>query len=90
MKATRAALKELLRTREEEGESLGRDLEKNLSAVDKLRARIEKRMPGVVKARQADLHRRINLLSAGACNMSDPCGCSQQIGIFNLMQFSGC
>ena len=62
LKATRAALKELLRTREEEGESLGRDLEKNLSAVDKLRARIEKRMPGVVKARQADLHRRINLL----------------------------
>ncbi len=62
LKAARAALKELLRTREEEGESLGRDLEKNLSAVDKLRARIEKRMPGVVKARQADLHRRINLL----------------------------
>lgn len=62
LKAARAALKELLRTREEEGESLGRDLEKNLSAVDKLRARIEKRMPGVIKARQADLHRRINLL----------------------------
>ena len=62
LKAVRAALKELLRAREEEGESLERDLKKNLAVVEKQRVRIEKRMPGVVKARQVEMRRRVSLL----------------------------
>ena len=62
LKAVREALKELLCAREEEGESLERDLKKNLAVVEKQRVRIEKRMPGVVKARQVDLRRRVSLL----------------------------
>ena len=62
LKAVRAALRELVRAREEEGLSLERDLKKNLAVVEKQRVRIEKRMPGVVKTRQVDLRRRVSLL----------------------------
>ena len=62
LKAVRAALKELVQAREEEGSSLERDLRKNLAVVEKQRVRIEKRMPGVVKTRQVDLRRRVSLL----------------------------
>jgi len=62
LKAVRAALKALLLAREEEGLSLERDLQKNLAVVERQRVRVAKRMPGVIKARQADLCRRVSLL----------------------------
>ena len=62
LEAVKGALAELLGSREAEGESLERDLRNNLSAVEQLRVRISKRMPGVVKARQVDLSKRVGLL----------------------------
>jgi len=64
LKAAREALKELLSAREAEGLSLEKDLKKNLAAVERLRARVSKRMPGVVRSRQADLRRRVGQLMA--------------------------
>jgi uncharacterized protein (TIGR00255 family) len=60
--AVRAALKDLVNSREVEGASLEQDVRKNLSAVERLRVRVKKRMPSVVKARQADLRGRVGLL----------------------------
>jgi len=60
--AVRAAIKELVSSREAEGASLERDLRKNLVAVERLRVRVAKRMPSVVKARQSDLSKRVGLL----------------------------
>ena len=60
--AVRAAIKELMRSREAEGSSLEKDLRNNLASVERLRLRVEERMPGVVKARQADLRRRVDQL----------------------------
>ena len=60
--AVKAAIADLLSSREAEGASLERDLRKNLSAVERLRVRISKRMPGVVKARQRDLAKRVATL----------------------------
>ena len=60
--AVKAALADLLASREAEGVSLERDLRKNLSAVEGLRVRISKRMPGVVKTRQRDLSKRVATL----------------------------
>ena len=59
LSAVRAALKELVSSREAEGASLERDLVKNLDAVERLRLRIGKRMPRVVRARQSDLSKRV-------------------------------
>jgi uncharacterized protein (TIGR00255 family) len=60
--AVKAAIADLLSSREAEGVSLERDLRKNLSAVEGLRVRISKRMPGVVKTRQRDLSKRVATL----------------------------
>ena len=60
--AVRAAIKEIVSSREAEGSSLEKDLRKNLAVVERLRLRVEKRMPSVVKARQADLRKRVDLL----------------------------
>jgi len=60
--AVKGALAELIASREAEGGSLERDLRKNLTAVERLRVRISKRMPGVVKARHAELLKRVGLL----------------------------
>lgn len=60
--AVRGALEDLVESREAEGANTERDLRKNLAAVERLRARIEKRMPKVVKARQVELRRRVGVL----------------------------
>jgi len=60
--AVKAALKDLVSAREAEGSSMELDLRKNLAVVERLRARITKRMPGVVKARQRDLSKRVATL----------------------------
>ena len=60
--AAKAALADLVNSREAEGASMERDLRKNLTAVERLRVRISKRMPSVVRARQRDLKRRVAAL----------------------------
>ncbi|MCH2104477.1 MAG: YicC family protein [Planctomycetes bacterium] len=62
LRALKAAIDDLLGSREAEGESMERDLRKNLAAVERLRVRIAKRMPSVVRARQRDLSKRVAAL----------------------------
>jgi len=62
LRAVKAALADLLDSREAEGASMESDLRKNLAAVERLRVRIAKRMPGVVKTRQRDLSKRVAML----------------------------
>ena len=62
LRALKAAIDDLVGSREAEGESMERDLRKNLAAVERLRSRITKRMPGVVRARQRDLSKRVAAL----------------------------
>lgn len=60
MRASEAAIAHLLETRAIEGKTLERDLRKNAAAIAKLVARIEKRMPQLVKAHQEALARRVS------------------------------
>ena len=62
LRALKAAIDDLVGSREAEGESMERDLRKNLAAVERLRSRIAKRMPSVVRARQRDLSKRVAAL----------------------------
>ena len=62
LRALKAAIDDLVGSREAEGESMERDLRKNLAAVERLRSRITKRMPSVVRARQRDLSKRVAAL----------------------------
>ncbi len=54
-----AALDALTEMREREGDALAADLEKNAAAVGRVTARIEKRMPGVVRAHHKALRARV-------------------------------
>jgi uncharacterized protein (TIGR00255 family) len=56
------ALERMLHMRADEGEALAADLRKNAQAVAKLAARIEKRMPQVVRANRANLAKRLEAL----------------------------
>jgi uncharacterized protein (TIGR00255 family) len=53
------ALDALLAMRAAEGKSLEADLRRNAKAIVRIAARIEKRMPGVVRAHMENLERRI-------------------------------
>ena len=64
-RAVRGALAELVRMREREGEALRRDLARHAAAVGRLVARIEKRMPAVVRGHQRALRRRVAELLGG-------------------------
>lgn len=63
--SVRAALEGLAKMRAVEGQSLLADLKKNAAAIGKIVARIEKRMPKVVKEHHATLLKRINDLLDG-------------------------
>ena len=61
------ALERLLEMRTAEGRALEADLRKHAQATQKLVARVEKRMPGVVRAHRENLERRVReLLGPGA------------------------
>jgi len=59
LRAVKAALGELLGMREREGAAMLADLRRHAGAIEKLTARIAKRMPTVVRAHQATLRRRV-------------------------------
>lgn len=56
------ALVRMLAMRAKEGENLGADLRKNARALAQLAARIEKRMPRIVRAHRAALTKRVQAL----------------------------
>ncbi|MEQ1892661.1 MAG: YicC/YloC family endoribonuclease, partial [Planctomycetota bacterium] len=56
------ALERMLAMRTSEGEALAADLRKNARALTQLAARIEKRMPRVVRAHHAALEKRVQTL----------------------------
>jgi len=58
--------------REAEGEALRADLVKHARALARLTARIEKRMPTVVRAHQQSLKQRIELLLDGRVDVQGP------------------
>jgi uncharacterized protein (TIGR00255 family) len=72
LKVTSEAIGELVTMRETEGASLARDLQKNATAVDRTVARIEKRMPRVVREHHASLKRRVADLVGDARPGPDP------------------
>jgi uncharacterized protein (TIGR00255 family) len=65
LSAVAGALEALERMREAEGRHLRSDLERNASAIEKVVARIAKRMPQAVLAHQKKLHERVEELIAG-------------------------
>ena len=65
LSAVAGALDALERMREAEGRHLRSDLERNASAIEKVVARIAKRMPQAVLAHQKKLHERVEELIAG-------------------------
>ena len=66
MRSIDQALEALREMRAAEGEALERDLRRNAAAVDKVGARIERRMPGVVRRHHATLRKRVGeLLGSG-------------------------
>jgi len=69
--AVEEALGGLCEMREREGDSLEKDLRFHLAALRKLVVKIDKRMPQVVKAVQADLHRRVEGLLEGRAVLQD-------------------
>lgn len=67
MKCMARALAELVAMREREGASLGADLKKNSAAIEKVKARLEKRMPKALLEHHKHLHERVEeLLAHGA------------------------
>jgi uncharacterized protein (TIGR00255 family) len=63
--SVRAALADLAKMRAAEGQSLLADLKKHSSAIEKIVAKIEKRMPKVVKEHHTVLVKRVNDLLDG-------------------------
>lgn len=68
-KACESALEQLVATRAAEGKSLERDLRRNATAIRRLVARIEKRMPGVVRAHMQSLEKRVRELTGDASSV---------------------
>lgn len=66
LRAVKEALAALVAMRASEGLSLQRDLQKNAKAVARLVAKIDKRMPTVVREHHRSLVRRANELLSGA------------------------
>jgi uncharacterized protein (TIGR00255 family) len=64
-KALREALAGLVDMREKEGKHLAADLERNARAITRITAKIEKRMPIVVRQHHESLTRRVNELLEG-------------------------
>lgn len=64
-RALKEALAGLVEMREREGKHLAADLERNARAIARVAAKIEKRMPAVVRAHHEALKRRINDLLEG-------------------------
>ncbi len=64
------ALTRMLAMREKEGSNLAADLRKNALALTRLAARIEKRMPGLVRAQHAALTKRVQTLLGSAAAVS--------------------
>ncbi|MFT7664604.1 MAG: hypothetical protein ACI87A_002837 [Planctomycetota bacterium] len=65
------ALEGLFEMRTREGESLEKDLRVHMESLKKLVAKIETRMPQVVKAVQASLHKRVDALLDGRGSLKD-------------------
>jgi len=65
LRAVQEALDALIATRESEGASIGRDLARCAQAIERLRARIAQRMPGVVREHHKNLKRRVEDLLDG-------------------------
>lgn len=65
MKACGEALDSLLAAREAEGARLEADLQKHLTAIERITRRIERRMPGVVKGHMKSLRARVAELMGG-------------------------
>ena len=59
------ALEALGRMRDREGEAMRKDLTKNAASIEKIVARIAKRMPAAVKQHQKTLHARVEELLGG-------------------------
>jgi uncharacterized protein (TIGR00255 family) len=64
------ALTRMLAMREKEGSNLAADLRKNALALTRLATRIEKRMPGLVRAQHAALTKRVQTLLGSAAAVS--------------------
>jgi uncharacterized protein (TIGR00255 family) len=75
-----AALDALTEMRELEGAATRRDLERNAAAIARVVARIEKRMPKVVKAHQQALHARVQELLGDASSLQ-PADLSREIAL---------
>jgi len=65
------ALERMLAMRATEGRALAADLRKNAQALAKLVTRIEKRMPGVVRAQRAALAKRVQELLGKKAELGD-------------------
>lgn len=72
LKCVREALAGLAKMRAAEGASLAADLKKNADAIAKVMAKIEKRMPKVVKEHHANLVKRVNELLDGRVTVEGP------------------
>lgn len=79
-KALEEALSELIGMRENEGAAMADDLKKHAARIAKLRARIDKRMPKVVKEHQASLKKRVEDLLAGGSSL-DPKDLAREIAL---------
>ena len=71
LKATAAALRDLVQMREQEGEALAKDMTSHAVAIAKIHKRIQRGAPGLVRRHQADLKRRVSDLLDGAEALSD-------------------
>jgi len=71
LKATAAALRDLVQMREQEGEALAKDMTSHAVAIAKIHKRIQRGAPGLVRRHQADLKRRVSDLLDGAEGLSD-------------------
>ena len=71
LKATAAALRDLVQMREQEGEALAKDMTSHAVAIAKIHKRIQRGAPGLVRRHQADLKRRVSDLLDGAKALSD-------------------
>jgi uncharacterized protein (TIGR00255 family) len=71
LKATAAALRDLVQMREQEGEALAKDMTSHAVAIATIHKRIQRGAPGLVRRHQADLKRRVSDLLDGAEGLSD-------------------
>jgi len=59
LKIVAAGLAQLIEMRQVEGQAIAKDLEKNAKALARIVAKVDKRMPKVVKEHQKGLHARV-------------------------------